>query len=414
MTLSLPSLLLGAALGLAVALLLVRLKVREQARARLRIEERASAERDALLAEESALRGRLHEANEALRRRAAALQGLLRVSTELKAHLPLEAVLANVARAAATTLGFRRALVSLHDRADGVLVPRAQVGLSDDWPALEALRLPCERVVRSGAPDDGALPSALGPVLPAPLRPSLLSLPLVAAGHLVGLLELAEPAEEAAASGGDRVVLELFASQAVNAIRLARAHETTRLGSLRDPLTGVANHGHFQETLYRETTRHQRTGERLVLLLLDLDDFKKVNDRHGHPTGDAVLKSVVARLLDSVREMDTVARYGGEEFAVILPQTDAANGQRVAERLRTAVAAAPVAAGIAGALPMTVSIGLAVFPDDAAAKGLLVEAADKALYAAKKTGKNRVVRFTRDPSSALDLLDGRGAAARGA
>ena len=140
----------------------------------------------------------------------------------------------------------------------------------------------------------------------------------------------------------DRVVLELFASQAVNAIRLARAHETTRLGSLRDPLTGVANHGHFQETLYREVTRHERSGERLVLLMVDLDDFKAVNDRYGHPAGDTVLKAVVARLLASVREMDTVARYGGEEFSIILPQTDATSGHRVAERLRAAVAASPL------------------------------------------------------------------------
>jgi len=403
----LPSFLLGAAVSAGLAFVVLRVRRRREDEALREREERAAAERRAHVAEEEALRRRLHEANEALRQRAATLQEILRVSTELKAHLPLEAVLANVVRAAAATLGFRRALVSLHDRVDGALVPRAHVGLADAWPAIEGLRLPSERVVRPGSADGADLPSPLAPHLPETLRGGLVPIPLVAAGHLVGLLELAEPDGRASAPAGDRVALDLFATQAVNAIRLARAHETTRIGSRRDPLTGVANHGHFQETLYREVTRHQRTGERLVLLLVDLDDFKKVNDRHGHPTGDAVLKAVVARLLASVREMDTVARYGGEEFAVVLPQTDADHGHRVAERLRSAVAAAPLSAGLAGELGLTISIGIAVYPDDASSKGALVEAADKALYAAKKTGKNRVVRFTKVPSSTLALLDGR-------
>ena len=323
---------------------------------------------------------------------------------ELKAHLPLEAVLTNVVRAASTSLGYRRVLLSLHDRADGVLVPRAHVGLSDAWPDLERLRLPSERVAGAPARDGTAPePSPLASALPESARGRLVSVPLVAADHLVGLLELADPDGTGEDAAGDGVVLELFAGQALTAIRLARAYETTRLGSVRDPLTGVANHGHFQETLYREVARHERSNETLVLLLVDLDDFKAVNDRHGHPVGDAVLKGVVARLVASVREMDTVSRYGGEEFAVVLPQTDAAKGQRVAERLRAAVAAPPIEAGLPEPLPLTVSIGLAVYPEDALAKGGLIDCADKALYAAKRTGKNRVVRFAKVPPSA-DLL----------
>lgn len=330
-------------------------------------------------------------------RREEALQRILRASAELKPHLPLDAVLANVARAAASSLGYRAALLSLYDRAEGVLVPRAHAGLGDAWPRLEPLRLPSD-----GAPG-GEPPSPLATVLPPGEAGGVVRVPLESGGPLVGLLELAGPEEES----GDRVVLELFASQAVTAIRLARAHETTRLGSIRDPLTGVANHGHFQETLYRELSRHERRKEPLALLLVDLDDFKKVNDRHGHPVGDAVLKGVVARLLGSVREMDTVARYGGEEFAVILPETDGRNGWRVAERLRAAVAASPVEAGLAGPLPVTISAGLAVYPEDAASKAALVECADKALYAAKRTGKDRVVRYSRVPVSPDALLTGR-------
>lgn len=364
-------------------------------------EEAAASEREALLTEDQALRARLHAANEALRLRAEALHRILSASTELRAHLPVDAVLANIVRAASASLGYRLALLSVHDRADGVLVPRAHVGLSDRWPELEALRLPSERL--AGTRTGFGSPSPLTSLLPDSQKGGVLSVPLVAGEQLVGLLELAGPGEDAV-SADDPVVLELFASQAVNAIRLARAHETTRLGSLRDPLTGVANHGHFQETLYREVTRHGRSGERLVLLMVDLDDFKAVNDRYGHPAGDTVLKAVVARLLASVRDMDTVSRYGGEEFAVVLPQSDAASGHRVAERLRAAVAESPLPAGLPEPLRLTVSIGLAVYPDDSHSKGGLVECADKALYAAKRTGKNRVMRYTRVPATAEALL----------
>jgi diguanylate cyclase (GGDEF)-like protein len=374
---------------------------RSAEREALKREGEAASEREALLREDDALRTRLHAASEALRLRAEALHRILSASTELKAHLSVEAVLANIVRAASASLGYRLVLLSVHDRADGVLVPRAHVGLTDEWPNLEPLRLPSERIAGTSA--EAGSPSPLASLLPRSPHGDVVSVALVAGEQLVGLLELAGP-EGDAVREDDRVVLELFASQATNAIRLARAHETTRLGSLRDPLTGVANHGHFQETLYREVTRHERSGERLVLLMVDLDDFKAVNDRHGHPTGDTVLKSVVARLLASVREMDTVARYGGEEFSIILPQTDATSGHRVAERLRTAVADSPIPAGLSEPLPLTVSIGLAVYPEDSTSKGGLVECADKALYAAKRTGKNRVVRFTKVPANAEALL----------
>ncbi|MBK9373014.1 MAG: sensor domain-containing diguanylate cyclase [Holophagales bacterium] len=372
---------------------------------RRRRETSAAAERTALLLEDEALRTRLHAANEALRLRAEALHRILRASTELKAHLPLETVLANIVRAASASLGYRFVLLSLHDRADGVLAPRAHVGLSDRWPELEPLRIPSERI--AGTRSAAGSPSPFSALLPRSPLDEVVSVALVAGEQLVGLLELAGPDRADAVGEEDRIVLELFGSQVVNAIRLARAHETTRLGSLRDPLTGIANHGHFQETLYREVTRHARSGERLVLLMADLDDFKTVNDRHGHPAGDAVLKAVVARILESVREMDTVARYGGEEFSIILPQTDADSGRRVAERLRAAVASSPVQAGAPEPLRLTISIGLAVYPDDTVSKGGLVECADRALYAAKRTGKNRVVRFTKVPASAESLLTGR-------
>lgn len=359
---------------------------------------------DAREEELRSLSARLEAANGDLGRRAAALERVLRAAPELRAHLPLESVLRNTVQAARGALGHRRVLLSLHDRLEGALVPRAHAGLEEEWPSLAEVRVPAGPLA-----DDLAAPETAEA---APLRslcrrlglPLPVAIPLAAGSRVVGLLELAEPGPDAVDVEEDRVVLDLFALQAVQAVRLARAYRTVRLGTLRDALTGVANHGSFQETLRHEIARHERSAESLVLLMVDLDDFKAVNDRFGHPVGDAVLRGVVARLLESVRDMDVVARYGGEEFAVVLPQTDAAQGARVAERLRAAVAASPLPAGSEEPLPLTVSIGLAVYPEDAGTKGALVECADRALYAAKRTGKNRVVRFTRVPSAADDLL----------
>jgi len=350
------------------------------------------------------LGARLEGVNGALARRAAALERVLRAAPELRAHLPLESVLRNTVQAARDCLGHRRVLLSLYDRLEGVLAPRAHVGLEDEWPSLAEDRVPSGPLAHDLAAPETAEMAPLRALCRRLGLPPPVAVPLAAGSRVVGLLELAEPAPDAVDVENDRVVLDLFALQVVQALRLARAYRTVRLGTLRDALTGVANHGSFQETLRHEIARHERSAESLVLLMVDLDDFKAVNDRFGHPVGDAVLRGVVARLLGSVRDMDVVARYGGEEFAVVLPQTDAAQGERVAERLRAAVAASPLPAGSEEPLPLTVSIGLAVFPEDADTKGALVECADRALYAAKRTGKNRVVRFTRVPSAADDLL----------
>ena len=350
------------------------------------------------------LGARLGATNDVLAFRAAALERVLRAAPELRAHLPLESVLRNTVQAARDSLGHRRILLSLHDRLEGVLVPRAHVGLEEEWSSLSEVRVPAGPLAHDLAAPETAEAAPLRSLCNRLGLPPPVAVPLAAGSRVVGLLELAEPGPDAVDVEEDRVVLDLFALQAVQAVRLARAYRTVRLGTLRDALTGVANHGSFQETLRHEIARHERSAESLVLLMVDLDDFKAVNDRFGHPVGDAVLRGVVARLLESVRDMDVVARYGGEEFAVILPQTDATQGARVAERLREAVAAAPLSAGSEEPLPLTVSIGLAVYPDDAPTKGALVECADRALYAAKRTGKNRVVRFTRIPSAANDLL----------
>ena len=161
--------------------------------------------------------------------------------------------------------------------------------------------------------------------------------------------------------------------------------------SLKDPLTGLANRRHFRAVLEREIDRVTRSGEAALLLMLDIDHFKRVNDNHGHAAGDAVLQSV-ARTLDAcVRPMDTIARYGGEEFAVVLPACQAAFGAVVAERIRRAVAYTPIRVSPSVELNVTISIGGAFALQWIRSTTLLwTDRADHQLYQAKQTGRNRI------------------------
>ncbi len=161
--------------------------------------------------------------------------------------------------------------------------------------------------------------------------------------------------------------------------------------SSRDPLTGLANRRAFDLSLEREIDRVARSGEPALLLALDIDHFKRVNDAHGHQAGDQVIRAVATALLDSVRPMDLVARVGGEEFAIILPNCPNTFGETVAERVRRRVAQMPVAIGLHTQIGVTVSVGGAYAPQWVRSTGALwQERADQQLYRAKAQGRNQV------------------------
>ena len=161
--------------------------------------------------------------------------------------------------------------------------------------------------------------------------------------------------------------------------------------SLKDPLTGLANRRHFRAVLEREIDRVTRSGEAALLLMIDIDHFKKVNDAHGHLAGDIVLQSVARTLGACVRPMDTLARYGGEEFAVVLPTCQAGFGSVVAERIRRAVANTPIKVSGSVELNVTVSIGGAYAMQWIRSTTLLwTDRADQMLYQAKAAGRNRI------------------------
>ena len=185
---------------------------------------------------------------------------------------------------------------------------------------------------------------------------------------------------------------QLEKEQASVKSELIRAREL----ALRDELTGLANRRALEKLLAEEVTRALRHGRPLSILMADVDHFKAVNDTYGHPAGDEVLRELARILGQSLRSIDTAARYGGEELLMVLPETPGAEARRVAERIRTTVAEHVFLVEPEGAEPrlslrVTVSLGIASVPQDADSPERLVEIADRALYDAKRQGRNRLV-----------------------
>ncbi|HZA14985.1 MAG TPA: diguanylate cyclase [Myxococcaceae bacterium] len=186
---------------------------------------------------------------------------------------------------------------------------------------------------------------------------------------------------------------------------LLRSAELHQL-SITDGLTQIHNHRFFKDRLREEFRRAQRYDDPLSLVLLDIDYFKRINDTHGHPTGDQVLLDVANCIQANVRDTDLVARYGGEEFAVILPKTHLAGALTVAERIWKSLGA--LAAGPNGSIRITASLGLSGYPNRLVSSAeQLVRTADQALYRAKTEGRNKIclyqqVTFFAPPTSLPD------------
>jgi len=187
----------------------------------------------------------------------------------------------------------------------------------------------------------------------------------------------------------DRMTAVSLASHAVVALDNARLHRIVERQALVDGLTGLANRRQCEETLASELARLERFGGQFAVVVTDLDWFKDVNDRYGHPSGDAVLREFATLLEETLRDIDLAGRWGGEEFLLILPGTDLAGGAQVAERIRVALAGRIVLSADGTAIPVTASFGVAATPPATTAAELF-SAADAALYEAKWNGKNRV------------------------
>ena len=257
-------------------------------------------------------------------------------------------------------------------------------------------------------PDREAMP------VHSPLIGAALVLPILDRQRVVGLVLAGNPDSESPYQSDQLEVLLNLSFHAAHVVRNLRSAEEARREAGTDDLTALYTRRACDQRLVEEVDRAQRYGRPLSVLMVDVDQFKAVNDRYGHPGGDLVLKQVAQRLARQLRQVDVAARYGGEvrggecdrcTFMVILPETPGASAALVADRIRRAIAAETVAmpSGREAAFvrhardeaPVTVSIGVASFPDDADTRDGLISAADRALSAAKHRGRNQAGRHDR-------------------
>lgn len=228
-------------------------------------------------------------------------------------------------------------------------------------------------------------------VRPSPLEPDAgagaMAIPVRSGGHPFGVLGYygrASPFDEE-----DIDSLAILVRQAETAIENSFLYEEAVRLSLTDGMTGLWNRRNFDLRLEAELSRALRFSEPFAVIFVELDQMKAVNDRWGHQSGDTVLIELARRLTEAVREVDVVARWGGDEFTLLLPKTGLDGALLLAEKIRSAVGTAPFRIDT-GSLDITISVGVAAYPEHGSSGKDLVNAADAAMYQAKARGRNRV------------------------
>jgi diguanylate cyclase (GGDEF)-like protein len=373
----------------------------------------------ALSLQDQLLRREMREKTMQLEANAATMSTILDVSNSLIGQFEVDAALTRIAQAIRTALGFERVVFAILDTRHQEFVRRAHCGFDDVWEDMRKRRVtrleietffnPEFRALNSYFISHTALRKSEHDFFVRPedgdngyLKPDewhendMLIVPLMSHTQgggepMIGFLSVRDPQDRRIPSVEKVRTLEIFATQAVTALQSARQYDEIKRLTVIDSLTPAYNHRHFQDALSKEIHRHGRTGHELALAMLDIDNFKKINDTFGHPVGDDILKGLVEELMINARDTDVVARYGGEEFAIIFPDTPGHSAREAANRMRELVERRvfPLTQ-LERTLHVTVSIGVAVYPRDGATSADLISRADAALYFAKKNGKNQV------------------------
>jgi diguanylate cyclase (GGDEF)-like protein len=325
------------------------------------------------------LKGRLEELQ---RERARLQEAIRRVGESFAAGLDRVGLLEIVVQTAVDGVGAAVGRATMRQGEDELLHEVARAGEPDTFA--RALHAAEAAVIDAGQVAEIQLGGASA--LAAPLGAS------EEGDRVIGIVSVARG--DRSFTAGERELFAYLTNQASVSVENVDLHETVQRQAVTDELTGLFNHRRFQEVMTGEVERARRYGHELGLIMLDIDNFKQVNDTYGHLQGDMVLREVAHVLRQSSREIDEPARYGGEEMAVALPQTDLEGAYQFAERVRRRIEALqlPLLGGD-GVLRVTASFGAAsLTATDGADKDALVAAADAALYQAKRSGKNRTDR----------------------
>jgi diguanylate cyclase (GGDEF)-like protein len=318
----------------------------------------------------------------------------------------LDGVLEDIATRLGKALQLRECLLFLVDSETQRLTLRAAYGFDKPGELLERIVLFDEdalgKVAQTGETlmvDD--LEKLEGTPLwePIPQAGSIAILPIIHHGKTTGVMA-ATRAEPSGFSDVETGLLEAISDQLGLAIRHTQLFDELRRGSQHDDLTGLGNRRLLRIRLEDELHRAERFGQAVSVLAIDIDHFKALNDRHGHPTGDASLRKLAGLMTRNLRRIDTIARIGGEEFVVLLPRTSLAEAVQVGDKLRSMVELTefPGGEGQPGGM-LTISVGVASLRPEETGADLLARA-DTALYEAKDRGRNCVVTATQPPGSA--------------
>ncbi len=320
------------------------------------------------------------------------LYSLVELGRTISASLDLDQLFTTTMKRVAETTGVESYALFLLDETTDKLVARTVSGTGTETLQDRSFALGeglAGRVYQSRTPEAqsgrGDLP---WPDVPSNVR-SVVAVPLLSSERALGVLLLFSQTP-GAFTDRQSAYFTAIAKQLAIALENAQLFIKTRELGYRDPLTGLFNRRYFEEALEREVRRAIRYNLPVSLLIADIDHFKMYNDAQGHHQGDNVLKDVTARLTENTRQVDVVARFGGEEFVVILPMTTKTHARLVAEKLRRSVEETKIPGE--EMLPggrLTISLGLAAYPEDDSHPTGLIQAADAALYTAKRKGRNR-------------------------
>ena len=351
----------------------------------------------------------MHAAQQSLLRKNAQFDALNQLAVSLNSAGGLTATLDQAMVHGAELVGAHAACVVFYDQKTRRFTDRMTHGLSTRFVGQMQFRTGglAEEVFSSGSHaisnDRPETRHRLSALAHAEGIQGYICLPLASGGDRLGVIYFYR-ADRDSFEQNEIELLTLFARLASSAIKNARLTARLEEEASVDALTGIHNRRVFERALAREHRRAKRYANAYALLMIDIDHFKNVNDTFGHQAGDAILAAIAGRIASRVRDVDLATRYGGEEFAVMLPEIPGAAAKEFAEDIRRVIADMPFTLPDGRPITMTVSIGASCYPECAGDAASVVETADRALYCAKESGRDRVVLYSEMTASPVRLI----------